>query len=72
MAVGPLGGPEAARSGFTAVVRCADELGLPVRSLGMSDDIDVAVACGSTMVRVGTALFGARSMPQSKHPHHVD
>ena len=61
MAVGPLGGPEAARPGFTAVVRCADELALPVRSLGMSDDIDVAVACGSTMVRVGTALFGRRS-----------
>jgi pyridoxal phosphate enzyme (YggS family) len=72
MAVGPLGGPEAARPGFTAVVRCADELGLPVRSLGMSDDIDVAVACGSTMVRVGTALFGARPMPQTKQPHHVD
>ena len=61
MAVGPLGGPEAARPGFTAVVHCADELGLPIRSLGMSDDIDVAVACGSTMVRVGTALFGARA-----------
>jgi pyridoxal phosphate enzyme (YggS family) len=72
MAVGPLGGPEAARPGFTAVVRCADELGLPVRSLGMSDDIDVAIACGSTMVRVGTALFGARPMPQIKQPHNVD
>jgi uncharacterized pyridoxal phosphate-containing UPF0001 family protein len=60
MAVGPLGGAEAARPGFTAVVRCAEELGLAVRSLGMSDDIDVAVACGSTMVRVGTALFGMR------------
>jgi pyridoxal phosphate enzyme (YggS family) len=62
MAVGPLGGPDAARAGFTAVVHCADELGLPVRSLGMSDDIDVAIACGSTMVRVGTALFGARGV----------
>jgi pyridoxal phosphate enzyme (YggS family) len=60
MAVGPLGGPEAARPGFTAVVRCADELGLPVRSLGMSDDIEVAIECGTTMVRVGSALFGAR------------
>jgi pyridoxal phosphate enzyme (YggS family) len=60
MAVGPLGGPDVARAGFTAVIRCADELGLPVRSLGMSGDIDVAIACGSTMVRVGTALFGAR------------
>ena len=60
MAVGPLGGPEAARPGFTAVARCADELGLPIKSFGMSDDIDVALACGSTMVRIGTALFGAR------------
>jgi PLP dependent protein len=30
-------------------------------SIGMSDDLEIAVACGSTMVRVGTALFGARS-----------
>jgi PLP dependent protein len=29
-------------------------------SMGMSDDLEIAVACGSTMVRVGTALFGAR------------
>jgi PLP dependent protein len=29
-------------------------------SMGMSDDLEMAVACGSTMVRVGTALFGAR------------
>ena len=30
-------------------------------SMGMSDDLEIAVACGSTMVRVGTALFGART-----------
>jgi PLP dependent protein len=29
-------------------------------SIGMSDDLEVAIACGSTLVRVGTALFGAR------------
>jgi PLP dependent protein len=29
-------------------------------SIGMSDDLEIAIACGSTMVRVGTALFGAR------------
>lgn len=29
-------------------------------SMGMSDDMEIAIACGSTMVRVGTALFGAR------------
>ena len=61
MAVGPLGGAEAARPGYTAVARCAYELGLAVRSLGMSDDIEVAIECGSTMVRVGTALFGERA-----------
>jgi len=32
-------------------------------SMGMSDDLEIAVACGSTMVRVGTALFGARPTP---------
>ncbi len=34
--------------------------GLDTLSMGMSDDLEIAVACGSTMVRVGTALFGAR------------
>jgi len=29
-------------------------------SLGMSDDMEAAIAAGSTMVRIGTALFGAR------------
>jgi len=34
--------------------------GIDTLSMGMSDDLEIAVACGSTMVRVGTALFGAR------------
>ena len=29
-------------------------------SLGMSGDMDAAIAAGSTMVRIGTAVFGAR------------
>ncbi|QBY05059.1 YggS family pyridoxal phosphate-dependent enzyme [Thalassotalea sp. HSM 43] len=29
-------------------------------SMGMSGDMDIAVECGSTMVRVGTAIFGSR------------
>lgn len=32
-------------------------------SMGMTDDLEIAVAEGSTMVRVGTAIFGARSYP---------
>lgn len=61
MTVGPTTGPpEAARSGFRAVRALVDELGLAVCSMGMSDDLEVAVAEGSTRVRVGSALFGAR------------
>ncbi len=61
MTVGPTdGGPEAARPGFRAVRRLVDELGLVECSMGMSDDLEVAVAEGSTEVRVGSALFGAR------------
>jgi PLP dependent protein len=33
---------------------------LPELSMGMSHDLEVAVACGATLVRVGTAIFGAR------------
>ncbi|MEP6634684.1 MAG: YggS family pyridoxal phosphate-dependent enzyme [Luteimonas sp.] len=36
-------------------------------SMGMSDDIEAAVAEGATMVRVGTALFGARHSPQENN-----
>jgi uncharacterized pyridoxal phosphate-containing UPF0001 family protein len=38
----------------------ADRLGLPVRSMGMTDDLEVAVEEGSTMVRIGRGLFGPR------------
>jgi pyridoxal phosphate enzyme (YggS family) len=60
MTIGPLGPPEAARPGFRTLVRIADELGLPERSMGMTGDLEVAVEEGATMVRIGTALFGAR------------
>jgi pyridoxal phosphate enzyme (YggS family) len=36
------------------------EFGLDTLSLGMSDDMEAAIAAGSTLVRVGTAIFGAR------------
>jgi pyridoxal phosphate enzyme (YggS family) len=38
----------------------ADGLALDTLSMGMSDDLEAAVAAGATMVRVGTAIFGAR------------
>jgi len=36
-------------------------LSLPVLSMGMSGDFESAIAEGSTMVRIGTALFGPRT-----------
>jgi uncharacterized pyridoxal phosphate-containing UPF0001 family protein len=61
MTVGPTsGGAEAARAGFRAVRALVDRLGLSVLSMGMTDDLEVAVQEGSTQVRVGSALFGAR------------
>jgi pyridoxal phosphate enzyme (YggS family) len=61
MAVGPAGPPELARAGFRQVAALADRLGLAERSMGMTDDLGVAVEEGSTMVRVGRGLFGARA-----------
>ena len=36
-------------------------------SMGMSDDFTDAIACGSTMIRVGTAIFGARDYSKLHH-----
>jgi pyridoxal phosphate enzyme (YggS family) len=63
MAVGPAGPPENARRAYRGLVAMADRLELPERSMGMTDDLEVAVEEGTTMVRVGRALFGARSVP---------
>jgi pyridoxal phosphate enzyme (YggS family) len=60
MTVGRTGTPQEASGGFELLSRLADRLALPVRSMGMSGDLEVAVAAGSTMVRVGGALFGPR------------
>jgi hypothetical protein len=60
MAVGPPGPPEEAREGFHRVAGLADQLDLRIRSMGMTDDLEVAVAEGSTMVRIGRGLFGDR------------
>ena len=62
----PADDPEASRPHFVALRalrdRLADQLGrpLPVLSMGMSHDFEVAIACGATHVRIGTAIFGNR------------
>ena len=61
MAIGPSGPPEDARPGFRRLRALADRLALPECSMGMSDDLEVAVQEGATIVRVGRALFGPRA-----------
>ena len=61
--------PEAARPTFrrlAALSRSLREAGVPIGSelsMGMSDDFEVAVEEGATIVRVGRALFGERQPP---------
>jgi PLP dependent protein len=51
-------------------MKAEDVLGapLPVLSMGMSDDFEIAIEEGSTMIRVGTALFGARQKSRPENP----
>ncbi len=51
--------PHRALHDLAAALR-AEGLALDTLSMGMSDDLEAAVAEGSTMVRVGTAIFGRR------------
>jgi pyridoxal phosphate enzyme (YggS family) len=46
---------------FALLARLQKQIGLPHLSIGMSQDYPTAVLLGATMVRVGSALFGARS-----------
>lgn len=52
--------PGDTRPHFVALRELARALGLPELSMGMSDDYEAAVEEGATIVRIGTALFGAR------------
>jgi pyridoxal phosphate enzyme (YggS family) len=58
--------PEASRPYFERLRTLRDELpwaldrDFPVLSMGMSGDYEVAIACGATHVRIGTAIFGRR------------
>jgi hypothetical protein len=48
---------------FMRLRAMAQRYGLPDLSMGMSADFAAAIACGATMVRVGTAIFGVRPPP---------
>lgn len=49
--------PEEVRPVFTALRKLAEQVGLNVLSMGMSNDFEVAIEEGATQVRIGTALF---------------
>ncbi len=70
MTIAPPGSPDAARDCFArqlalrASLRDGHTITLAELSMGMSDDFEIAVAEGSTMVRLGRVLFGERAGPQ--------
>ena len=62
----PTTDPARQRAQFRALRRCFERcrdagLAVDTLSMGMSADLEVAIAEGATMVRVGTAIFGSRS-----------
>jgi pyridoxal phosphate enzyme (YggS family) len=58
MCIPPLG--DAPAPHFALLVKLAAENDLPLLSMGMSDDFEIAIRFGATHVRVGTAIFGER------------
>ena len=66
--------PGADRSRYREVKRIYDalksEFGFDTLSMGMSDDLEIALTEGATMVRIGTAIFGAREQGEKVVPPH--
>jgi pyridoxal phosphate enzyme (YggS family) len=61
MGIAPAGAGETARAGFATVRALADGLDLRECSMGMTDDFELAVQEGATLLRLGRVLFGPRS-----------
>lgn len=63
----PTDDPAAQAAAFARVRQLQDSLnlGLDTLSMGMSHDLEAAIAQGATWVRIGTALFGARDYGQA-------
>lgn len=69
MTVAPLAkDPEEVRPVFRRLRELRDALGLKELSMGMTDDFEVAVEEGATMVRIGRAIFGQRPSEGSPAP----
>ncbi|MEA2161962.1 MAG: dependent protein [Thermoanaerobaculia bacterium] len=61
MAIPPIGTADESRPYFRELRTMRDALGLKELSMGMSEDFEAAIEEGSTIVRVGRAIFGSRS-----------
>jgi len=67
----PVADPEEVRPAFRLLRELRDEISaatgtpLPVLSMGMSGDYEIAIEEGATLVRVGTAIFGHRPKPRA-------
>jgi len=60
MGVAPLADDATVAAAFGRLRSLCDAEALPECSIGMSGDLEIAIAEGSTMVRVGTDIFGSR------------
>jgi len=60
MAIPPAGSAEESRVHFRRLRALGEENGLRELSMGMTNDFEIAIEEGSTMVRVGRAIFGPR------------
>lgn len=64
MTVGPTSGePTQTRLAFRKLRTIANDFGLQQCSMGMTGDLEIAVEEGTTMVRIGSAIFGNRPSP---------
>lgn len=74
MTMGPLAeNPEESRPAFRALANLRNRLSaegfsLPRLSMGMTNDFEIAIEEGATIVRIGTALFGTRVRPGGNTP----
>ena len=60
MTIPPAGEADEMRPYFRELRAMRDDLGLKELSMGMTDDFEVAIEEGATIIRVGRAIFGAR------------
>ena len=57
---------ELSRPYFSRLAGLAQKFSLKELSMGMSNDFEVAIEEGATIIRVGTALFGPRPKPADR------